>query len=149
MKKLKKDLITARELKTAGKNRQAFEIYEKCYKSHPEEFSFNQKNDYAWTIYKAKIQYYTDEDDLLENARYITELVEQLDFNKKDSCAYTAAVFKILNHFKNKQDFPSMIPWLEKLNPDLLDEKLYRKNARFNKSHKELYFDWSSKAYYL
>ena len=28
MKKLKKDLITARELKTAGKNRQAFEIYE-------------------------------------------------------------------------------------------------------------------------
>ena len=41
-----------------------------------------------------------------------------------------------------------MIPWLEKLNPDLLDEKLYRKNARFNKSHKELYFDWSSKAYY-
>ena len=54
MKKLKKDLITARELKTAGKNRPAFEIYEKCYKSHPEEFSFNQKNDHAWKYIRQK-----------------------------------------------------------------------------------------------
>ena len=57
MNEFKKDLITAYEFKTVGKNKQALEIYEKCYKEHPEEFSFNQKNDYAWTIYKTRIAF--------------------------------------------------------------------------------------------
>ena len=148
MNEFKKDLNTARELKTVGKNRESLEIYEKCYKMHPEEFSFNQKNDYAWTIYKTRIAFYKDEEELFENAEFITTLVEQRNFNRCGSCVYTSSIFKVLNHLKRQNDFASMIPWLKKLNPDLLDEKLYRKHGRFNKSHRELYYDWSSRAYY-
>ena len=148
MNEFKKDLNTARELKTVGKNRQALEIYEKCYKKHPEEFSFNQKNDYAWTIYKTKVAFPEDEEELFENAEFITQLVEQRNFNRCSSCVYTSSIFKVLNHFKSQNDFASMIPWLEKLDSDQLDEKLYLKHGRFNKSHRELYYDWSSRAYY-
>ena len=148
MNEFKKELNKANELRVVGKNKDALKIFEKCYKSCPEEFSFNQKNDYAWTIYKTRIAFFTDEDDLFENAEFITELVEQRNFNKCGSCVYTSSIFKVLNHFKCQNDFASMIPWLEKLNPDLLDEKIYRKYGRFNKSHMELYYDWASKAYY-
>ena len=148
MNEFKRDLISAHELKTVGKNRKALKLYEKCYKKHPEEFSFNQINDYAWTIYKTRIAFFKDEDELFENVEFITQLVEQRNFNKCGSCVYTSSIFKVLNHFKSQNDFASMIPWLRKLDPDLLDEKLYRKHGRFNKSHRELYYDWASRAYY-
>ena len=148
MNEFKKDLKNAHELKTVGKNRQALKIYEKCYREHPEEFSFNQKNDYAWTIYRTRIAFFSDEDELFKNVEFVTGLVEQRNFNKCGSCVYTSSIFKVLDHFKSQNDFASMIPWLEKLDADLLDEKLYRKNGRFNKSHRELYYDWASKAYY-
>ena len=130
MKEFKKDLNKANELRTVGKNSEAVELFEKCYKLHPEEFSFKQKNDYAWAIYKTKIAFFKDEEELFENAELITQLVEQRNFNRVSSCVYTSSVFKVLNHFKDEDDFPSMIPWLEKLNPDLLDEKPYRKYER-------------------
>ncbi|WP_405264456.1 cold shock domain-containing protein [Methanobrevibacter sp.] len=148
MNEFKKDLITAYEFKTVGKNKQALEIYEKCYKEHPEEFSFNQKNDYAWTIYKTRIAFFSDEDELFENVEFITELVEQRNFNKSGSCVYTSSIFKVLNHLKSQNDFASMIPWLGKLDPDLLDEKPFRKYGRINKSHRQQYYDWASMAYY-
>ena len=130
MNEFKRDLISAHELKTVGKNRKALKLYEKCYKKHPEEFSFNQINDYAWTIYKTRIAFFKDEDELFENVEFITQLVEQRNFNKCGSCVYTSSIF------------------IRKLDPDLLDEKLYRKHGRFNKSHRELYYDWASRAYY-
>jgi tetratricopeptide (TPR) repeat protein len=148
MNEFKKDLNKARELKTVGKNKEALKIFEKCYMEHPDEFTYNQKNDYAWTIYKTKIAYFKNEDELFKNAEFVTQLVPQRDFNRRNSCVYTSSIFKVLNHLKDQQDFPSMISWLEKLDPNLLDEKLFRRYGRFNKSHKELYFDWSSKAYY-
>ena len=148
MKEFKKDLNKANELRTVGKNIEAVELFEKCYKMHPEEFSFKQKNDYAWAVYKTKIAFFKDEEELFENAELITQLVEQRNFNRVSSCVYTSSVFKVLNHFKDEDDFPSMIPWLEKLNPDLLDEKPYRKYERWNRSHRELYYDWASRAYY-
>lgn len=112
MNEFKRDLISAHELKTVGKNRKALKLYEKCYKKHPEEFSFNQINDYAWTIYKTRIAFFKDEDELFENVEFITQLVEQRNFNKCGSCVYTSSIFKVLNHFKSQNDFASMIPWL-------------------------------------
>lgn len=147
MKEFKKDLNTANELRTVGKNKEALEIFEKCYKDHPEEFSFIQKNDYAWAIYKTRIAFSKSEEELLENAEFITQLISQRDFNRYNSCVYTSSIFKVLNHFKDEKDFRSMIPWLEKLDPDLLDEKPYRRYGRLNKSHKQAYYDWASRAY--
>ena len=148
MNEFKKELNKANELRVVGKNKDALKIFEKCYKSCPEEFSFNQKNDYAWTIYKTKIQHFDDEDELFENAEFITHLLQQQDFNHKNSCAYTSTVFKVLNHLNKEEDFSSMIYWLEKLDPELLDEKPFRRYGRVNKSHKQQYYDWASKAYY-
>ena len=95
MNEFKRDLISAHELKTVGKNRKALKLYEKCYKKHPEEFSFNQINDYAWTIYKTRIAFFKDEDELFENVEFITQLVEQRNFNKCGSCVYTSSIFKV------------------------------------------------------
>lgn len=148
MNEFKKELNKANELRVVGKNREALEIFEKCYKDRPDEFSFNQKNDYAWTIYKTKIQHFDSEDELFENAEFVTNLLPQQDFNQKSSCAYTSTVFKVLNHLNKDEDFPAMIHWLEKLDPELLDEKPFRKYGRINKSHKQQYYDWASKAYY-
>ena len=148
MNEFKKELNKANELRVVGKNQKALKIFEKCYKSRPEDFSFNQKNDYAWTIYKTGIQHFESEDELFANAEFVTNLLPQQDFNHKSSCAYTSSVFKVLNHLKKKEDFTSMICWLEKLDPELLDEKPFRRYGRINKSHKQQYYDWASMAYY-
>ena len=126
-RQVKNDLIKAKEFKTVGKNKEALEFYKKAYDENPDVFTPNQKTDFAWTIYRAKMTHFTDEEELYTGAEFITTLLSQKDFNKTTSCPYTSAVFKVLNHLKNLDDYPSMIPWLEKLNPDLLDEKVFRK----------------------
>jgi cold shock CspA family protein len=141
------DLDNARELKQSGKFSQALEIFERQYGQNPDEFNHAQKVDFAWTIIKVKMINSKDKNEFLNAADFITEMLPQADLNVKRSCPYTSAVFKVLIFFKNNNDYIAMIPWLSRLNPDLLDEKPYRSHGRVQKPRKEKYYDWASKAY--
>ena len=137
MKEFKKDLNNARELKQSGKFKQALELYEKLYNQNPEEFNHAQKVDYAWTIIKVKMLNSKDRNEFLNAAEFITEMLPQSDLNSRRSCPYTSAVFKVLIVYRNSDDYIGMIPWLEKLDPVLLDEKPYRSHGRIQKPRKE------------
>ena len=143
----KKDLVNASELKTVGKNKEALTYFEKAYNQNPEAFTINQKIDYAWTMFHVKIKNFKSEDELISSADFITEMLVQKDLNTNRSCVYTSSVFKVLKYLRDQQDYYGMIHWLEKLNPDLLDEKTYRNYGRLQKSKKEKYYDWATIAY--
>lgn len=145
MKELRNELVNASKLKQSGKHDQALEIYEKLYREHPDEFKRQHKVDYAWTIIKVKML--DSEDEFFDAARQITELLPQADLNVKRSCPYTSAVFKVLIKLKDDNDYISMIPWLEKLNPELLDEEPYRSHGRLQKPRREKWYDWAGRAY--
>ena len=143
---IKKDLITAKEYKDEGNYRQALNFFGKAYNANPEAFKEIQRQDYAWTIYHSKVQNFKNEEELLRYAELITEITSQLDLNEVRNCPYTAAVFRVLSHFDRK-DYYAMLPWIEKLDYALLDEKPYYKYNRLNKSKKEKFLDWASRAY--
>ena len=143
----KKDLVNASELKTVGKNKEALTYFEKAYNQNPEAFTINQKIDHAWTMFHVKIKNFKSEDELISSADFITEMLVQKDLNTNRSCVYTSSVFKVLKYLRDQQDYYGMIHWLEKLNPDLLDEKTYRNYGRLQKSKKEKYYDWATIAY--
>jgi len=143
----KKDLINASELKTVGKNKKALQFYEKCYAEDPEAFTINQKLDFAWTLYHVKIQNFKNEEELLDSARFITEMLPQKDLNTNRNCVYTSSIFKVLKYLNSEEEYFAMCDWIEKLNPDLLDERPYRNYGQLQKSKKEKYYDWATKAY--
>ncbi len=143
----KKDLINASELKTVGKNKEALKYYEKCYSENPEAFTINQKLDFAWTLYHVKIQNFKNEEDLFESAKFITEMLPQKDLNSNRNCVYTSSIFKVLTYLKREEEYFAMCDWIEKLDPELLDEKPYRNYGQLQKSKKEKYYDWATQAY--
>lgn len=144
---IKNDLVNASELKKIGKNREALKLYQKAYEKDPEEFTINQKLDYAWTIYNVKIQKSDNIDEILSCSEFITQLLSQKDLNTTRNCVYTSCVFKVLNCLNKKQEYDAMVEWLDKIDPELLDEKPFRKYGRLNKSKKEKYYDWATKSY--
>lgn len=144
----KKDLIKAYELKTIGSNREAVKFYKKAYNENPDDFTINQRFDFAWSIYKTGVVYYKSEEELFSEALLITELVPQRDLNSEYNCVYTSAVFKVLNYLDDQGEYYLMLDWIEKLDVELLDEKPFYKYNRINKSKKEKYYDWLSNAYY-
>ena len=147
MNEFKKDLKDASELKQLGKFSEALKLFEKQYEIHPDEFTYNQKVDYAWTIIKFRLTNPKDDEEFLNAATDIIKMLPQEDLNVKRSCPYTSAVFKVLIRYRNDGDYISMIPWIERLNPELLDEKPYRSHGRLQKPRREKYYDWASKAY--
>lgn len=144
---IKKDLNNARRLKNSKKYDEALEIFENHYSNHPDAFEIKDKNDFAWTLYYARIQNSKDSEEIFESANSITELIPQRDLNTNPSCVYTSAVFKVLKYLKDNGEFYSMIPWLDKIDAELLDTVPFRKYGRINKSKKELYYDYASAAY--
>ena len=147
MNNIKKDLLKAIELKTIGKYEEALKLYQNAYSQNPDSFGPNQREDFAWTIYWTGITNFKSEEELIENAQFITNLVDQKDFKSNPNCPYTSAVFKVLKHLESQKDYESMICWLDKLDPELLDKKPYRKHNRLNKSKREKYYDWTSICY--
>ena len=139
---IKKDLVNASELKTVGKNKEALKFYKKAFDDDPEEFSIKQKIDYAWTIYHVRIKRSENLEEVMDCAGFITQLLSQRDLNSHPNCVYTSSVFRVLVLLKKREDYDGMLEWLDKLNPDLLDKKPYRKYGRLNKSKKEKYYDW-------
>ena len=144
---IKKELTQAQRLYKSKKYEEALEIFDKHYKMHPEEMKYSDKNNYAWSIYYIHVQHFKDENELIENVEKITEIVIQNDLNKNPICIYTVAIYKLLNYFRHNKNFYSMIPWLEKLDPSLLDIKKPRSHIKVKKNKRETYYDWASKAY--
>ena len=145
---VKEYLIKANDNNIVGKYGEALRFFKKAYDLNPDEFTINQKFDYAWTIYGVHIKYSKDKKEIIENATFITQPVPQRDLNRFNGCVYTSSVFKLLNCFDKNEEYESVIDWAEKLDVELLDENSYRKYGRINKSKKEKYYDWLSKAYF-
>ena len=145
----KRELIEARDLKNYGNFKQALAIFERLYEENPEGFTYKQKVDYAWTIIKVRMQDMDNIGQLREAADLITGMLPQANLNVSRSCPYTSSVFKVLiGLYNDNRNLIAMIPWLEKLNPELLDERPYRSHGRPQKSRRESFYNWASMAYY-
>lgn len=145
---IREDFKRANELKFRGDYKEALEIYERHFRQNPDEFKFKDKENYAWILYRINVQTFKNEEDFYGSAEFITQLVPQKDMNINKSCIYTTAVFSILKKLNDDNDYFSMICWLDKINPELLDEKPFRRYGRINKSKKEKFYHYASKAYY-
>lgn len=146
-KEIRKDLIKAKSLYKDKKYEQSLTIYEKNYSENPEAFNEWDRIFYSWALYQSYVKDSEDEDKLYEAAELVTELVKQDDLNKKPVCPYTLTVFKVLDLLYSENDYFNLINWLDKINPELLDEKRFKSNERVYRSKKEKYYDYASKAY--
>lgn len=144
---VRKELLEAKKLYKSKEYEKALELYESHYLEHPELLNNWDKIFYSWSIYQLHIKNYENESELFEYAELITELIPQGDLNKAPVCAYTLSVFKVLNCLKDNNDWEYMIYWLDKLNPDLLDEKQGHDQDIVFASNREKYFNFASKAY--
>lgn len=147
-KEIRKNLSQAKKLYQSEKFKEALDIYEECYLENPEVFTRWNKIFYSWSLYRIYIKDPEDEDKLFESAKVVTELVKQEDLNKNDTCPYTFSVFKVLDYLYSDGDYSNLIYWLDKINPELLDENQFKSNDRVYRSRKEKYYDYSSKAYF-
>ena len=147
-KEIRKNLSQAKKLYQSEKFKEALDIYEECYLENPEIFTRWNKIFYSWSLYRIYIKDPEDEDKLFESAKVVTELVKQEDLNKNDTCPYTFSVFKVLDYLYSDNDYSNLIYWLDKINPELLDENQFKSNDRVYRSRKEKYYDYSSKAYF-
>lgn len=147
-KEIRKELIEAKKLYKSKKYEEALAIYEKYFQTSPEVLNNWDKIFYSWSLYQLYIKDAQDEDKLFESAELVTELVKQDDLNKKPVCAYTLSVFKVLDYLYSQNDYFNLINWLEKINPELLDEKRFESNDRVYRSRKEKYYDYATKAYF-
>lgn len=147
-KEIRKDLIEAKSLYKAKKYDEALSVYEKYYSENPEVFNNWDKIFYSWSLYQLDVKDAEDEDKLFSSAELVTELVKQDDLNKKPVCAYTLTVFKVLDHLYADHDYYNLMNWLEKINPELLDQKRFETEDRVYRSKKEKYYDYATKAYF-
>lgn len=147
MKDIRKNLIEARRIYQSGKYEEALKIFEEYYREHQEVFTKENRISYAWAIYKVHIKDTTDPFDLFDNAEFICELTEQADLTKKSTCPYTQSVYKVLRLLNSQEDYYNMLYWLDKINPDLLDQRRNKTDDWVYRSRKELYYDYASKAY--
>ena len=147
MTEIRKDLMEASKLYRAGKYEEALEIFEKNYSESPEAFRRVDITAYCWAIYQVHIKNSDDENELFEYVQFITDITSQADLNRYKTCPYTFSVFKVLKLLHNQNDSFNLIYWLEKINPDLLDQKRNTSNGRTFRSRKEEYFDYATKAY--
>ena len=145
-KEIRKELNKARRLYKAGKKEEAFEIYDMHFQENPDEFDHWDKIRYCWTIYYLHIRDSDDEDELVEYCEMVTEIVKQEDINESPVCVYTQCVFKILVFYKRNHDWDCLLYWLDKLNPELLNDKKGGSEDRIYPSKKEEYYNFKSKA---
>lgn len=146
-REIRKDLNRAGQLYKAGKRPEAFEIYEKHFLQNPEKFNHWDKIRYCWCIYYLFIRNENDAGVLVENTENITDIVKQEDLNKKPVCVYTLAVFKVIMTLKSDDDWEYMLYWLDKLNPELLNQNPKESSDFKYPSKKEDYYRYLSTAY--
>ena len=147
-KEIRKELNEAKKLYQAKKYDEALTIYEKRYNESPEDLNRWDKIFYSWSLYQLYIKQADDEDKMFESAELVTELINQDDLNERPVCAYTLTVFKILDQLYSENDYYDLLTWLDKINPELLDEKRFETDERVYRSKKEKYYDYATKAYF-
>lgn len=146
-KEIRKELLEAKKLYQSKKYDEALNIYERYFNENPEVFNNWDKIFYSWALYQMYIKDPEDEDKLFESAELVTELIKQDDLNKIQVCAYTLSIFKVLDYLYAQNDYYSLVSWIEKIDPNLLDQKRFESNDRIYRSKKEKYYDYASKAY--
>ena len=147
-KEIRKELVEAKKLYKDKKYEEALSIYEKHYVENPEALNNWDKIFYSWSLYQLYVKDGDDEDKMFESAELVTELIKQDDLNERPVCAYTLTVFKVLDYLYAVHDYFNLLVWLEKINPELLDEKRYDSGERVYRSRKEKYYDYATKAYF-
>ncbi|MDR0612635.1 MAG: hypothetical protein LBG45_03975 [Dysgonamonadaceae bacterium] len=127
----------------------ALDVCRKVYLKH-KTFK-NIKDVYAWTVYYSEIKKdkIDDEATFYRAGKGILELSSQEDAYSP----YTLTVLKILDHLSEKSIYPAdkILEWVEKLNPQLLDDKPFSFTDRDGKqreiaSKKEQYYMLYSRA---
>ena len=147
-KEIREELNEAKKLYKAKKYDEALTIYERHYNESPEALNNWDRIFYSWSLYQLYIKDAYDEDKLYESAELVTELVRQDDLNKRPVCAYTQTVFKVLDQLYAENDYYDLLAWLDKINPELLDQKRFETEDRVYRSKKEKYYDYATKAYF-
>ena len=147
-KEIREELNEAKKLYKAKKYDEALTVYERYYNESPEALNNWNRIFYSWSLYQLYIKDAFDEDKLYESAELVTELVKQDDLNKKPVCAYTQAVFKVLDQLYAEKDYYDLLAWLDKINPELLDQKRFETDERIYRSKREKYYDYATKAYF-
>ena len=147
MKDIRKDLTEARRIYQSGKYEDALRIFEEHYRENSEAFTRQNRISFAWAIYRVHIRDTADEYELFDNVEFICEITEQEDLNKKSTCPYTQSVYKVLRLLNSQGDYYNMLYWLDKINPDLLDQRRNKTDDWVYRSRKELYYDYASKAH--
>ena len=147
-KEIREELNEAKKLYKAKKYDEALTIYERQYNESPEALNNWDRIFYSWSLYQLYIKDAYDEDKLYESAELVTELVRQDDLNKRPVCAYTQTVFKVLDQLYAENDYYDLLAWLDKINPELLDQKRFETEDRVYRSKKEKYYDYATKAYF-
>lgn len=146
-REIKKELNQASRLYKAGKIQEAFEIYDKHFLKNPEVFNHWDKIRYCWCMYYLFIKDSTDETELFDYTERVTEIVRQEDLNKSPVCVYTQCVFKAIMYLKSQEDWEYMLYWLDKLNPELLNQNPKEGGDTKYPSKKEDYYRYLSTAY--
>lgn len=147
-KEIREELNEAKKLYKAKKYDEALTVYERYYNESPEALNNWDRIFYSWSLYQLYIKDAFDEDKLYESAELVTELVKQDDLNKRPVCAYTQAVFKVLDQLYTEKDYYDLLAWLDKINPELLDQKRFKTDERIYRSKREKYYDYATKAYF-
>lgn len=147
-KEIREELNEAKKLYKAKKYDEALTIYERHYNESLEALNNWDRIFYSWSLYQLYIKDAYDEDKLYESAELVTELVRQDDLNKRPVCAYTQTVFKVLDQLYAENDYYDLLAWLDKINPELLDQKRFETEDRVYRSKKEKYYDYATKAYF-
>jgi len=147
-KEIREELNEAKKLYKAKKYDEALTVYERYYNESPEALNNWDRIFYSWSLYQLYIKDAFDEDKLYESAELVTELVKQDDLNKRPVCAYTQAVFKVLDQLYAEKDYYDLLAWLDKIDPELLDQKRFETDERIYRSKREKYYDYATKAYF-
>ncbi|AEI14996.1 Cold-shock protein DNA-binding protein [Flexistipes sinusarabici DSM 4947] len=106
------------------------------------------KNLLCWCLFYSKIKNKKSEDEFLEASRKVLKLCIQKD----KYSPYTITVFKVLEHFKHKNDYPAekILKCTNMLDPELLNVEPYRIKENDKEielaSQLELYFMHRTKA---
>jgi len=142
----RQQLIEAKNAYRARDYGRAYEIYTELYSKVP--FDNSARYSYAWTIYQLRVKEYHTREQLLEDAELITELTRQNNLNYTKMCVYTMSVFMVLKLLYSEKDFEGLPYWLDKINPDLLDEIRFTKEDRTYPSSRENYYIYASVTYF-
>ena len=145
-REIRKELNQATGLYKNGKRDEAFEIYDRHFDENPDELKHWDRIRYGWCIYYLHIKDSFDENELVEYAEKLTDLVEQEDMNRAPVCVYTRVVFRLLKFYKNAGDWDCVLYWLDKLNPEFLSETQGKSGDITYPSKKEEYYSLKSKA---